>query len=41
MWAVWSKLGVKICLCRRYEDVGRVKWFGIVFGKEMLNKEQD
>ena len=41
MWAVWIKLEVKKCLCRCYEDIEGVKWFEIVFGKELVNKVQD
>ena len=40
MWAVWIKLEVKKWLCRCFEDIEVVKWFEIVFGKELVNKVQ-
>ena len=41
MWAVWIRLEDRKSLCRCYGDVAGVKWFEIVFGKELVNKVQD
>ena len=38
MWTVWIKLGVKICMYRCCEDVGKVKLFEMVYRIKLVNK---